>query len=161
MGYYGLCILRTRATGVVDRAMPYALREHARVASASPQGQSRHRDRHVEAPRVMAGEYGTGCVVCCVHHAAPLGLGGVSRAMAMLFSLPPHPVVERGRDIRQVARLWWAIARHTRAASRRLQEQATRLRVSSQTLRKHHLYPSRPCGHGPERIYLCHHSPGD
>jgi hypothetical protein len=54
--------------------------------------------------------------------------------MAMLSSLPPHPVVERGRDIRQVSYCLWAIARHTRATSRRLREQAHGLLVSSQTL---------------------------
>jgi hypothetical protein len=52
----------------------------------------------------------------------------------MLSSLPPHPVMERGRDIRQANLLWLAIARRTRTASRRLQEQAKQLLVDSQTL---------------------------
>jgi hypothetical protein len=52
----------------------------------------------------------------------------------MLSLLPPHPVVERSRDIRQVAHLWWANARRTRTTSRRLHEQAKGLRVYSQTL---------------------------
>ena len=56
----------------------------------------------------------------------------------MLSFMPPHPLVERSRDIRQTNLLWCAIARHTRTASRRLQEQTKRLRVYSQTLGQHH-----------------------
>jgi len=52
----------------------------------------------------------------------------------MLSLLPPHPVVERSRDIRQVTLLWWAIARRAHTNSLRLHEQAQRLLVYSQTL---------------------------
>jgi hypothetical protein len=52
----------------------------------------------------------------------------------MLSLLPPHPVVERSRDIRQVSHLWWAIARRARTTSCRLHEQAKGLIVYSQTL---------------------------
>ena len=54
--------------------------------------------------------------------------------MTVLSFLPPHPVVERSRDIRQVTHLWWAIARRVRTTSGRLQEQAKLLIVYSQTL---------------------------
>ena len=52
----------------------------------------------------------------------------------MLSSLPPHPIIERCRDIRQANVFWWAIARRTRAMSRRLHEQAHQLIVCSQEL---------------------------
>ena len=54
----------------------------------------------------------------------------------MRSSLPPHPLAERRRAIRQAHLLWCAIARHTRAASRRRLSQAKQLRVDSQTLRQ-------------------------
>ncbi len=56
----------------------------------------------------------------------------------MLSSMPPHPLVERSRDIRQANLLWCTIARRTRTASCRLREQTERLRAYSQTLGQQH-----------------------
>jgi|RhiMethySRZTD1v2_1073278.scaffolds.fasta_scaffold331082_3 hypothetical protein len=68
----------------------------------------------------------------------------------MLSSLPPSPVVERSRDIRQVTHLWWALARRTRTVSRQLQAQAQRLCVDSQTLgQRHHQLVDARVPHAP------------
>ena len=66
----------------------------------------------------------------------------------MRTSLPPHPLVERSLDIRQANLFWCAIARHTRAASRRLLEQAKQLSVDSQTLRQQYQTLVQSHAHG-------------
>jgi len=50
------------------------------------------------------------------------------------FALPPESPVEKNRQTRQVAYLWWALARRTRGISRRLRAQATQLCRDSQGL---------------------------
>jgi hypothetical protein len=54
----------------------------------------------------------------------------------MRAALPPQSVVERVRDIHQMAVLWRAIARRTCATRRPLRAQTTRLRMDSQTRRQ-------------------------
>jgi hypothetical protein len=51
--------------------------------------------------------------------------------------LPPQTPIEKSRDIRQVSHCEWALARHARAKSRRLYEQARALREESQALMEH------------------------
>jgi len=54
--------------------------------------------------------------------------------MDQAFELPPESPIEHNRQTRQVAYLWWALARRTRGISRRLRAQAIQLRQDSQGL---------------------------